>query len=887
MVSKLNILIVEDSESDALLLIRDLKKKNVPFEHGRAESADELRSALAEKDWDIVLSDYSMPQFTGLDVIRIARESDEDLPVIVISGTIGEDVAVDAMRAGATDYLMKDNLERLVPALEREVRDARHRRVARQTKCQLAESNRKWKTTFDALHSPILLLTPEQRISECNAAALTLLGHDTNDVMGRHCWEVVHGMDKPIDNCPFLRSKESGVRENMTLDLGDRTFEVATDPIFESGNGRVFHGAVHIFADMTELIQSEKRFRNFFENEPSYCFMVSPEGKIIDVNQSALTALGYEEKELIGRPLSLVYAPESQAQMKENFREWKEKGSLLNKEMTVLTKGGEPRTVLLNASAIKDTSGRFLNSVSVQTDITDLRKARVEAQAQEELLRQIAANFPHSYVSIIEKDLTVGFTSGQEFTNQGMNPDDFVGLTLDEVFGEHTPAVKEHYLKTFEGEETSFELFINNQYQLYKTVPLSAKDGRVDRILAVVENITERKEAEKKLKESEEQLSQSQKMEGIGRLAGGIAHDFNNLMTVVTGYSELIREKLKAGGTAFAEIDEVAKAGKRATDLTRQLLAFSRKQVLKPEIVDLNKVVSGFERMLQRIIGEDIDLVFRPQRDLNMVEIDKGQIEQVIMNLAVNARDAMPKGGKLTLETLNVELDESYASSHPEVEPGPHVMLAVSDTGTGMTEDTRKRLFEPFFTTKEPGKGTGLGLSTVYGIVKQSGGSIWVYSEPGKGTAFKIYFPMAVGSEKSDRPSREIRRLSRGSETLLIVEDDAAVLAVVNAMLEGSGYTILEAAHGEEALRICEAHKGNIDLLLTDVVMPGMGGRELAECVLEKNPDMRVLYMSGYTGNAIQHHGVLDPNTAFIEKPFSPTTLTRKIREVLDGVEGE
>jgi PAS domain S-box-containing protein len=257
--------------------------------------------------------------------------------------------------------------------------------------------------------------------------------------------------------------------------------------------------------------------------------MVSPEGKIIDVNQSALTALGYDEEELIGRPLSFLHAHESHAQMEENFREWKETGRLVNKEMTVLTKGGEPRTVLLNASAIKDPSGRFMNSVSVQTDITDLRKARVEAQAQEELLRQIAANFPHSYVSILEKDLTVGFTSGQEFANQGMNPDDFVGLTLDEVFGEHTPAVKEHYLKTFEGEETSFELFINNQHQLYRTVPLAEKNGRVDRILAVVENITERKEAEKKLKESEEQLNQSQKMEGIGRLALRVKVGANSL----------------------------------------------------------------------------------------------------------------------------------------------------------------------------------------------------------------------------------------------------------------------------------------------------------------------------------------------------------------------
>jgi CheY-like chemotaxis protein len=299
--------------------------------------------------------------------------------------------------------------------------------------------------------------------------------------------------------------------------------------------------------------------------------------------------------------------------------------------------------------------------------------------------------------------------------------------------------------------------------------------------------------------------------------------------------------------------------------------------------LDLNDVFSGMSKMLQKLIGEDIDLVFMGGRDLGKVSADRGQIEQIAMNLAVNARDAMPKGGKLTVETKNVDLDEDYAKSHIDVKPGPHVMLAMTDSGCGMDEKTRSKLFDPFYTTKEPGKGTGLGLSTVYGIVKQSGGNIWVYSEPGKGTTFKIYLPRINKMEKTGSPSKDIRKPSRGDETILLVEDDEAVRQVTLAMLEGSGYTIIEASNGAEAFRISEEHEGNIDLLLTDVVMPGMSGRELADQIERDHPGIRVLFMSGYTDNAIHHHGVLEPGTAFIEKPFSQASLTRKIRDVLDG----
>ena len=381
----------------------------------------------------------------------------------------------------------------------------------------------------------------------------------------------------------------------------------------------------------------------------------------------------------------------------------------------------------------------------------------------------------------------------------------------------------------------------------------------------------------------EEQLRQSQKMEAIGRLAGGVAHDFNNLLTIVSGYSELLLERLDQEDPMRPHIEEIKKAGDRAASLTRQLLAFSRKQVMAPQVVDLNRVVAGMNRMLQRLIGEDVELVAICCDDLWRVKADPGQIEQVIMNLAVNARDAMPKGGRLTIETANVELDETYSQRHLAIAPGPYVMLAVSDTGDGMDTATQARVFEPFFTTKEQGKGTGLGLATVYGIVKQSGGYIWLYSEPGEGATFKIYLPRAEGKVPEARKTEERVQPTMGSETILVVEDDEAVRGFVRGVLQSRGHTLLEAGNSNEALSLLRTHQQPIQLLLTDVVMPQMSGRELAQQLLALQPKMKVLFMSGYTDNAVVQHGALEPGTNFLQKPFSPERLMRKVREILDA----
>jgi CheY-like chemotaxis protein/two-component sensor histidine kinase len=366
-------------------------------------------------------------------------------------------------------------------------------------------------------------------------------------------------------------------------------------------------------------------------------------------------------------------------------------------------------------------------------------------------------------------------------------------------------------------------------------------------------------------------------------LAGGIAHDFNNLLTVILGYGDLTLTQLNKEDPLHRNISEVKKAAERAAGLTRQLLAFSRKQVMQPKVLDLNTVVSELEKMLRRLIGEDVGLRTALESDLGSVKADPGQIEQIIMNLAVNARDAMPQGGKLTIETTNVHLDEEYAKSHIAVIPGPYVMLAVSDTGMGMDQQTQARIFEPFFTTKVAGKGTGLGLSTVYGIVKQSGGNIWVYSELGRGTTFKIYLPRVdEGAQKFERRV-EAKGALKGSETVLLAEDEEAVRTLARQLLEMYGYQVLEAANGGAALLICERHQEPIHLLITDVIMPEMSGRELADRLAQLRPDMKVLFMSGYTDNAIVHQRVLDEWANFIQKPFPTDALARKVRNVLDA----
>jgi len=628
----LRLLLVEDSEDDAQLLVRRLSHAGFDLQVDRVQTAAAFQAALDRQPWDLVIGDHAMPQFSGGAALKMLRVRGLDVPFIFVSGTISEAAAVAAMSEGAADYIAKDNLARLAPAIERELREAAGRRARR-------ESDATLRTLVEHAPLGIYRSTPAGAFLSVNAALVRILGYD---------------------------SPAEVLRLDMTRD---------------------------VYADPAE--------RQRLLDRDSY------------------TDREYDDVEAT----------------------WKRKD-------------GRRITVQLSVRAVRTAAGAVQYYETFVRDVTDQRRL-------------------------------------------------------------------------------------------------------------------------------EQQLIQAQKMEAVGRLAGGVAHDFNNLLTVILSYSELLLEDRKPGDPERDDIEQIRKAADGASQLTRQLLAFSRQQVLEPKVLDINEVLRGTEKLLQRLLGADVRLATRFAADLGQVKVDPGQLEQIVMNLAVNARDAMPDGGRLSIETANVDMDEAYVQIHPTGKAGRYVMVAVSDTGTGMDAETQARIFEPFFTTKEAGKGTGLGLATVYGIVTQSGGFIWVYSEVGHGTSFKVYLPRV--DAPVDRAAAAAPAAVGGSETVLVVEDQAAVRDITRRMLERHGYTVLEAPDGETALRIAAKHHGPLDLLLTDVVMPGLGGRQLAMQLVARRPTLRVLYMSGYTDDAIVHHGILQPGIAYLQKPFTPDILAGKVRAVLDG----
>ncbi len=646
---------------------------------------------------------------------------------------------------------------------------------------------------------------------------------------------------------------------------------------------RVLRAQVEVAA----LRASEVRFRSLIEHGMDLISIVGPAGRFLYTSPAVERILGYGPTELTGRTVFDYVHPDDRAEAEEQFeREVRREGNPIGRIFRMRRKDGAWRvleSVVTNLLDEPMVGGLVVNS----RDITERLEAERRLSESEARFRAAFMTGSDAYVIVRRDDGHLVEVNEQFVEMFGYSRGEVVGRTSLELGLWVEPEDRASVLA-----ELARDGYVRNRDvlarrkggetfpALYSVRNLGADEPAL--MVGVIRDVSEQRRSAEALRTMEEQFRQAQRLEAVGRLAGGVAHDFNNVLTVITGISQLLLTDLEPGDPTRGNVEEIQKAAQKAATLTRQLLAFSRRQMLQPKVFDLNATVRSLEKMLPRLLGEDVKLEFSLAAELGAVQADPGQIEQVILNLAVNARDAMPGGGRLTIETGNAELDETYAASHAGVSPGPYVLLAVTDSGTGMDRDTLSHVFEPFFTTKAPGKGTGLGLATVHGIVSQSGGSVWAYSEPGHGTTFKVYLPRIDAPVDAPDLSPSGLPAVGGRETLLIVEDDPGVRRVASRVLEERGYDVKVAQDGQAALTLSRAYEGDIDLLVTDLVMPGMPGRELASRLLDERPTLRVLYMSGYTDDVIVRHAVLERGSPYLQKPFTPNTLATKVREALD-----
>ena len=622
------------------------------------------------------------------------------------------------------------------------------------------------------------------------------------------------------------------------------------------------------------------RLQLHIERMPLAYLLAGPDMRYSAWNPAAERMFGFTEAEVLGKhPFEVIVPPLSQAAVGKVFERLKAGDMDAHGECENKTKDGRVITCDWSNTPLLGENGEFIGCISLAQDITSRREGEKTLRLRDRAIQAVSQGILITDPNLPDNPIIYASHGFERIT--GYRADEVLGRNCRLLQGQETEpdAVATVRSAIRDGRECSVELLNYRKdgtkfWNALFVTPVRDDDGRLAHFVGVQADVTGRRVLE-------QAFHQSQKMEAVGQLAGGVAHDFNNLLTIISGYSDILLSTLGASDPVRESVKAISEAGGRAASLTRQLLAFSRQTVLEPKVLELNAVLRETEKMLRRLIGEDILLTAVLDPHISRVKVDPGQLDQILMNLSVNARDAMPRGGKLTLETRNVDLDGQYAQSHVEAEGGRYVMLAVTDSGSGMTPEVMAHIFEPFFTTKGVGKGTGLGLSVVHGIVKQSGGRIEVYSEPGLGTTFKIYFPAIKELADSAKESAEKGDM-RGTETILLVEDEDGVRGLALLVLQTYGYNVLAASDGRRALRAIENHQGSIDLLVTDVVMPGMGGGELAEAVKKQFPHMKVLFSSGYTDDSAVRQGILEAEVAFLQKPYSPQSLARKVRQILD-----
>jgi len=739
----------------------------------------------------------------------------------------------------------------------------------------------------------VFVTDKDARIGWANRAMCDLFPpEDGGSWIGSSCASVCGRLGGPCAECPVARASSEAAVSHQELrgqvGGGEGLLYLTALPICgPNGTPDEIMVMIQDLTGLEGLRRSEMRYRLLYEQNMDGILMVRPGTFGITLaNPAACSVLGYSPAEIRERVLADLHTPEEWERLNALYDACLAGGSPIALECTLETRFGEERMAQVSANRFRHEEEDVL-LVSFR-DVTEMRRAQRALERVEERLRAVIASAP-IVLFAVDREGIFTVSEGHGLAAIGLKSGEVVGKSVYVLYKDY-PEILDQVRRSLSGEEIEASVEVSGVHFVVRYGPLKDGSGSIQGVIGVATDVTQRRRAEHALRDSEEalrvseqQLRQAQKMEALGVLAGGVAHDFNNLLTVIMTQSELLQKDLPAGSKEREKAESIHGASARGAMLTRQLLTFSRNEMLAPQVLDVNVVVREIEGMLRRLIGEDVEITCACHADPIHVRCDRGQLEQIVMNLAVNARDAMPQGGKLRIAVKPVEIGEVEARELNLDRPGGYCLLRVEDTGTGMDDRTLERIFEPFFTTKGPGKGTGLGLSTVYGIARQNGGAVSVDSDPGQGSTFTVHLPLKEPVPAPHAPAAAPDLRARGGETVLLVEDEPGVRAIGKDLLEFHGYKVLEAENGVRALEVEARHKGPIHLLLTDVVMPLMGGRELAERLSSRRPETRILFVSGFTDDTVVRHGVLDEGVAFLQKPFTLESLSRTVRQVLDG----
>lgn len=887
----LKILLLEDEPSDAELIQNELLSAlEIPLEFKQVDDKTNFIKALSTFKPDIVLSDYRLPRYDGLSALQDMRKISSETPFIIVTGSLSEEAAADAIKSGAWDYVVKERLFRLKSAVGNALELKSERQQIQKAQENLKKSEERFRLISTSAKDAIIMMDERGLVNFWNPASEKIFGYSEQEMLGKPLHDIIapepylsqyksaaddfrkHGIGNAVGNTMEVEARhKDGTPVPVELSLARMNLE-----------GK--WGAVGVIRDISErkkaetaLRESETRYRTLFEQSQDAIYILYNE-RFMRINQRFSDLFGYQPEEVYNPEFNFMQlvADESRGLIEERLRRL-QNGENLEPVYEFIAKNKNGQRVFCEVSA---SYVNYENGVATQGIIRDISARKA---AEEEILK-LSQAVEQSPVSVMLTDLdgNIEYVNQQFVKNSGYQREEAIGQnprflksgeTTQEEYKVLWDTIKSG--KTWTGEFHNIKK--NGELFWEETIiaPIFNSEGQATHFLALRQDVTQQKVLE-------EQFRQAQKMEAVGHLAGGIAHDFNNLLTVINGFSELLISRIDETSPMREDLLQIKQAGHRAGALTRQLLAFSRKQILRPEILDANALISNMEKMLGRLITESIKMNTSYAPNLKRIKMDPGQLEQVVMNLVVNARDAMPEGGTLTIETENIYLDEKYSLHHKDTPSGWYIIINISDTGVGMDADIKKHIFEPFFTTKEKGRGTGLGLSTVYGIIKQSGGNIIVDSEPGNGTTFKIYLPALDQTQPQLTEPTDTQLNLKGDETIFVVEDEDAVRALVCRTLSSYGYNIKESANPAEALERLKSSDLKIDLLLTDMIMPNLSGKQLAEKALKQRPKLKILYMSGYTDEVIIHQGIQGKRTSFIHKPFTNNELLRQIRQILD-----